>query len=196
MLIVMVAPLKSLAKPEQITIVAPDGSIRCQVRAYFAGNIFIIDDMKADLEPGDELRRVLPNGKDDVYKVDDPKLFDTGHMPAHYQVKVSRKGSFAHQTGGYLVNVSGANARVNIGSTDNSTNIVQTGNIFADMRQAIDAKVADPTRKAEIIAAINEAEAAKGSSGFLQAYQKVIGIAADHLGLLSPFLPALTAMLS
>jgi hypothetical protein len=191
----MVAPWRSLAKPERVTIVAPDGSIRCQVSAYYAGNIFIIDDMKADLEPGDELRRVLPNGKDDVYRVDDPKLFDTGRMPAHYQVKVSRKGNFAHQTGGYFINVSGPNARVNIGSTDNSTNTVRTGDVFADMRQAIEAGVTDPERKAEIMAAINEAESAKGSGGFLKAYQNIVGTAADHLGVLTPFLPALTGML-
>lgn len=191
----MVASWKSLAKPEQITIVAPDGNVRCQVTAYYAGSIFIIDDMKADLEPGDELRRVLPNGKDDVYRVDDPKLFDTGHMPAHYQVKVSRKGSFAHETGGYLVNVSGANARVNIGSTDKSTNIVQSVDVFADMRHAIETGVTNSAHKALIMTAIDEAERSKGSDGFVQAYQKIVGTAADHLGLLMPFLPALTGML-
>jgi hypothetical protein len=111
-------------------------------------------------------------------------------------VKVSRKGSFAHQTGGYFVNMSGPNARVNIGSTDNSTNIVQSGDVFAEMRQAIQAGVADSVRKAEIMAAIDEAEKARGSGSFLQAYQKVVGTAADHLSLLTPFLPALTVMLA
>lgn len=191
----MAAPWKRLGKPELVTIVAPDGAIRCQVTGYYAGSIFTIDDMKADIEPGDELRRVLPNGKDDVFHVDDPKYFDTGFMPAHYQVKVSRKGSFSHQTGGYLVNVHGANSRVNISSTDNSINVVQSGDVFADMRQAIETGMSDSAERTQIMAAIDEAEMAKGSDGFVRAYQKIVSTASDHLSLLTPFLPALTGML-
>lgn len=189
------APWRSLSKPEPVTIVAPDGSERCRVTAYFAGSVFIVEDMKAIMEPGDEIRRHLPNGRDDVYRIDDPSLYDTGRMPAHYQVKVSRKGSYEHATGGYYVNVTGPNARVNIGSTDNSTNVVNSGDVFGDMRQAIEAGVQDPARREEILAAIGRAEKARGTPGFLAAYQQIVSVAADHLGILLPFLPALTGLL-
>jgi hypothetical protein len=190
-----VKPWRNLSKPELVTIVAPDGTERCKVQAFFAGNIFIVEDMNADMQPGDELRRRLPNGRDDVYRIDDPALFDTGRLVAHYQVKVSRKGIFAPDTGGYYVNVSGPNSRVNIASTDNSTNVVNSGDVFGDMRQAIEAGVSNEARRVEIIAAIDAAEEAKGTSGFLAAYQKVVSVAADHLGLLLPFLPAFTSLL-
>lgn len=192
----MAAPWRRLSKAEPIRIVAPDGSERCRVQAFFAGNLFVVEDMSADMQPGDELRRSLPNGKDDVFRIVDPALYNTGMMPAHYQVKVSRMGTFDQNAGGYLISVSGPNSRVNVNSTDNSTNVSYAGDLFGDMRTAIQSGVADPVRRSEIVAAINEAEQAKGSAGFLSAYQRVVSVAADHLGLLAPFLPALTAMMS
>lgn len=162
----------------------------------FSGSSVVIDDMNVVMEPGDELRRRLPNGLGDVYRIDDPRFFDARGMPRHYQVKLSRKGSFQHGTGGHYINVTGPNARVNINSTDNSTNIVNSGDVFGVMRQAVKAGVADPIRRGEIVAAINEAEAARGSTGFTAAYQKIVSVAADHLGILLPFLPALTALLA
>lgn len=191
----MVAPWRMLSKAETVRIVAPDGSERCAIQAYFSGNIFIVEDMMADMQPGDELRRRLPNGKDDVYRIDDPALFDTGRIPAHYQVKVSRKGTYDHNAGGYKISVTGPNSRVNLNSTDNSTNIAHTGDVFGDMRNAIQTGVADPARRAEILSAIDEAEKAKGTSGFLSAYQKVVSAAADHIGLLGPFLPTLSGLI-
>ncbi len=191
----MVAPWRSLSKAEPVRIVAPDGSERCRVQAYFAGNLFIVEDMNADMQPGDELRRSLPNGKDDVYQIVDPALYDTGRMPAHYQIKVSRKGTFDHNAGGHLISVTGPNSRVNINSTDNSTNVAYAGDLFGDMRNVIQAGVADPARRSEIVAAIDDAERAKGTTNFLSAYQKVVSVAADHVGLLSPFLPSLTGLI-
>lgn len=192
----MAAPWRSLSKAEIVRIVAPNGDERCRTKAYFAGKIFIVEDMSADMQPGDELRRTLPTGKDDVYQIVDPALYDTGSFPRHYQVKVARKGTFEHNAGGYMISVTGPNSRVNINSTDNSTNIAYTGDLFGDMRNAINAGVADTAKRSEIIAAIDEAEQSKGSSGFLSSYQKVVATAADHLGLLTPFLPALTGLLA
>jgi hypothetical protein len=191
----MVAPWRSVAKPEQVRIIAPDGAERGSVPAYFAGNTVIIDDMKADMEAGDELRRLLPNGKDDVFRIDDPQYYDTGHFPAHYQVKVSRKGTFTHNTGGHYISVTGPNSRVNVGSTDHSTNVSQSGNVFGDMRQAVQLGVTDPAERSGILGAIDDAEKARGTDKFLSAYQRLVSVAADHIGILGPFLPALAGMM-
>lgn len=191
----MPAPWRSVSKPEPIRIISPEGDVRCTVQAFYAGGIFIVEDMKADVRPGDELRRMLPNGNDDVFAVDDPELFNTGIVATHYQVKVSRKGTFSHNVGGHFISVSGPNARVNVGSNDHSTNISHQGDVFGDIRQAVKVGVREEAKRAEILAAIDEAERTKGTGGFLTAYQKVISIAADHIGLLGPFLPALTALI-
>ena len=83
-------PWKHLAKPDDIEIVSPAGEICCRVKGYYGGTMFTIDDMKADVQPSDEIRRALPNGKDEVFFVEDPKFFRDGHFGSHYQVKVSR----------------------------------------------------------------------------------------------------------
>lgn len=192
----MVALWKSMCKPETVRIIAPDGSVRSVVVGYHTGDIFFIDDMSADLEQGDELRRVLPNGKDDVYQIVDPQFIDNQIEAPHYQVKVQRKGMFAHDAGGYRVSVSGDNARVNIQSTDNSVNVVNSGSMFSEMRDAITKGVTDREQVAAILAAIDRVEQDKGTSGFLGAYQHLVGVAADHIGLLAPFLPALSQMIA
>ncbi|WP_298303017.1 hypothetical protein [uncultured Erythrobacter sp.] len=151
--------------------------------------------MSADMEPGDELRRQLPNGKDDVYLIKDPALYRTGMVPDHYQVKVERKGVMSANTGGHYISVSGANSRVNINSTDNSSNSTTSNEVFTDLRVAVQAGVPDAVERDAILAAIDEAEEAKGTAGFTSAYQKLMGSAANHMTVIAPFLPALSQML-
>jgi hypothetical protein len=79
-------PWKSTSTPEKIDVVSPEGAVRCSVTGYYGGNIFIIDDMKADVRPGDEIRRSLPNGNEEVFTVEDPKFFRAGPFGDHYQV--------------------------------------------------------------------------------------------------------------
>ena len=63
------------------------------------------------------------------------------------------------------------------------------------MRRAIESGVSDPARRAEILSKIDDAEKSKGTGGFLRAYQALVGTAADHLLLLTPFMPDLTKLL-
>lgn len=191
----MPAPWRSLTKPETMTVVAPDGLIRWKGPGYFSGTKVIVDDVSADVQIGDEVRRRLPNGNDDTWMVEDTRYFDTGGFPAHYQVHLKRKGTFAPGTGGYLISVTGNNARVNIHSTDNSVNSVVSHTLFADMRRAIEDGITDEGKKRDLIEKVNEAEQAVGTPGYLRAYQAIISTAADHLGVITPFLPALTQLL-
>ncbi|MEM7667220.1 MAG: hypothetical protein AAF250_15305 [Pseudomonadota bacterium] len=192
----MRAPWRSLSKPESVRIVAPDGTQRCQIEAFYCGSHFMVEDMSADMQPGDELRRVLPNGKDDVYLIKDPAFFNTGMIPDHYQVKVERKGVMPANSGGHYISVSGPNSRVNINSTDNSNNANTSNQVFADMRIAVNEGVSDEVQRQAILAAIDEAEEAKGTAGFTSAYQKLMGSAANHMTVIAPFLPGLSQMLS
>jgi hypothetical protein len=41
-------PWKHLIEPDQIDVVAPDGTVRCRVEGYYGGNIFTIDDLTVD----------------------------------------------------------------------------------------------------------------------------------------------------
>jgi len=189
-------PWRQLGEADDVDIVSPSGQVRSRVKAYYAGSIFIIDDMTVEIEAGDELRRTLPNGKEDVFLVDDPKFFRSGHFGSHYQVAISRRGAFAAKTGGhYTVRVSGSNSRVNIGSTDDSTNLALNSDLFAEIGTTIRQQVGDPTHQALLLASLASMQQAETKSGYLDAYQKFIAAAANHMSLLAPFLPAIAQMI-
>lgn len=191
----MPKPWKHLTTPQDVDIVAPDGTVRCRVAGHYSGSMFIIDDLSVDVQAGDEIRRMLPNGKEEAFHVDDPRFYDGAFSP-HYQVKVSRKGTFPRHSGGnYNINLHGLNPRVNIGSTDNSTNTAVSGNLFSDIRCAVESGVSDPAQQASLLSKIDDVEKAKGTGNLIQAYQQLIASAADHMTILAPFLPALTQLL-
>jgi len=99
-------------------------------------------------------------------------------------------------TGFRDVHFHGDNARMNVNSTDNSSNVVnQSHAFFVQMREAAQ-NIETEQERADILARIEELEQSKGKSGFLQAYQKFMSIAAVHMTVFAPFVPALTEMLS
>lgn len=118
-------------------------------------------------------------------------------MPAHYQVKYRHEGQEPAGTPGYVVHVTGNNPRVNIQSTDNSTNSVTLGKPedltalvgeFTLLREALLKQAHDPEHYAAIgavaaaeIAAkdndaskVNQALATLGKGG-----RWVLGVAKD-----------------
>jgi hypothetical protein len=56
--------------------------------------------------------------------------------------------------------------------------------------------IADGAARDNILARIEELEKAQGSATFLQAYQKFMAAAADHMTIFAPLLPLLAKMLS
>ncbi|MDB5439958.1 MAG: hypothetical protein JWM33_2385 [Caulobacteraceae bacterium] len=189
------ADFSDLAPPERAEIVGVGGILRGVVMAMFAGDTIIVEDEKADIRIGDELRRRLPNGNDDVFVVTDPRFYNDPEFGAHYQVKVRRAGTHTpHQGGNFTINVTGSNARANINSTDNSVNVVNEG-VLEDIERAIEKGVADIQSRAAMLNSVAEMRDAKDKFSFLKAYQSLMSSAGDHITVLTPFLPALTAML-
>jgi hypothetical protein len=95
------------------------------------------------------------------------------------------------------IHMHGPNARINVNSTDNSTNIASASNeqLFVRLRETANT-ITDESPRTQILARLDDLERAKGSGGFLSAYQTFIGAVADHMTIFSPFIPALTLMLS
>ena len=91
----------------------------------------------------------------------------------------------------------GPNARLNVDSTDNSSNAVSMSNdrVFVELREQAEF-VADEQDRADILARINDLESTKGTKGFLAAYQEFMTIASNHITVFGPLLPALVQMLS
>ena len=63
------------------------------------------------------------------------------------------------------------------------------------MRKTVQQAVEDSEVSTELLRRIDDMQAAIGSPGFAGRYKEFVAVAADHLTLLAPFLPALTQML-
>jgi hypothetical protein len=70
----------------------------------------------------------------ETFKVVDPVFYEHGPGGPHYQAKVSKLGipEAAEAVQHITYNVSGHNSRVNVGSTDNSTNTVTLNGDLAE----------------------------------------------------------------
>jgi hypothetical protein len=183
----------------ELKIVAPDGTVRSVERGLVQSKLVIIPNKAAVVHVGDEIRRTLPNGVEETFEVLDPIYYDQSHaIPSHYQVKISRKGSFPAGTGGHFTfNVSGPNARVNFGSHDHSRNIVADHSVFGDLKSAIKSAPTNSDEQSRLIALVEDMETQTGSrSSFLSAYQRFIASAANHMTIIAPFLPALTKFIA
>jgi hypothetical protein len=195
----------------EIDIVAPSGAVRYRTKAIVhaksvtvprpsvvtdPGSI-IIPDPSLIIECGDEIRRRIPSGSEETFEVVDPLFHEKSqHIPAHYQAIVRKKGIFpSGQGGNYSVHVSGQNARVNIGSHDQSTNIATQADVFGDISGALRGVVTNADELRQLLSAVDEMKRQRGGAGFIAAYRSFVSLAADHLGVLAPFLPALSQLL-
>jgi hypothetical protein len=90
----------------------------------------------------------------------------------------------------------GANSRINQGSHDSSTNIAANQSVFGDIEHAVRTHVLDLAARDAILGANNEMRASADRSAMLAAYNRFIAAAADHMGVIAPFLPALGSLLT
>jgi hypothetical protein len=151
---------------ETITVERQDGSRYEDVRALVSGKMIFIPDPRVPIAPNDAILRQLPSGLVERLVVTDPGFYaGISGIPAHYQVKYRREGQEPAGRPGYVVHVSGNNSRVNIQSTDNSTNSIiyqaedmpKLADEFAQLRAALLTRA----RSAEHYAAIGAVASAE-----------------------------------
>jgi hypothetical protein len=183
----------------ELKIVAPDGNVRSAEKGLIDSKQATIPNKAAVIHVGDEIRRTLPSGIEETFEVVDPVYYPQLHgIPAHYQVKIRRKGIYPVGTGGHFTfNVSGPNARVNIGSNDHSKNVVADKSVFGKLSEKIQIALPDSEDRSRMLQLIEGMEKNIGNQpAFISAYQNFISSAANHMTLIAPFLPALTNFLS
>lgn len=97
----------------------------------------------------------------------------------------------------HSINIGQITGKVNINSTDNSTNIsVESSPIFNGLIEAISKSSIEANEKSQILAKVEAMKQAEGSSGFLQKYKDFMQNAANHMTVISPFIPALTSLIN
>lgn len=177
----------------EVDIVDPDGTVRSRVKALVDSKGVTIPDPIVMILAGDEIRRMVPNGTEEVFEVVEVEYRDRFHaIPTYLFVEKLRKGEFPAKTGGnYNFHVSGPNVRINFHCVDNSQNKVSNNNLFNDLRQAFQSAVTDPNEGKRIKNLIDAIEVAKGDDRRLR-FNDFIQQAANYMTIAAPFLPALT----
>jgi hypothetical protein len=94
-----------------------------------------------------------------------------------------------------VYHISGDNSRVTHGA-DQSTNVIVTSSeqVFNVMREKIRASI-PPGEQESIIARLGSLEQAQGTPSFATRYADFIAVAANHMTVIAPFIPALAELL-
>lgn len=182
---------------EKVRIVKRNSDVIENIDALVSGEIIFIEDATVPIEDGDLVERVIPSGTKEQYLVVDSG-FHRGvrGMPDHYQVKVEKQSVYRKMSRGqvnYTYNISHTE-RVNINSTDNSTNNHYSADDVTLM-DSLRSKAHGLDNENELIAAIDRMEESVGTNTFIEKYNAFIQNAANHMTLFAPFIPALTALL-
>ena len=178
------------------TLIKADGTRYDNIKAAVQPKLIFTDDVKLPIDEGDQFERLLPNGMVELYEILDPGFVSgMSGMPAHFQLKVRRRSKSSPALRGpmqVVYNVTGDNARINIGATDASTNIVnvEESTLFVKLRQAVEQTVDDDGARRQILVAVAALESEAGRPTFLQRYNDFMAAAANHMTALTPFLPA------
>ena len=91
----------------------------------------------------------------------------------------------------------GPSSRVNIGSTDQSSNIISETQLFSKMKEAVEAQISDPSTKARLLEEIGKGEGMqKKSPMYNNWFTQFVAMTADWITILQPFIPALKQLLA
>ncbi|MEQ7872525.1 hypothetical protein ABDK56_00750 [Sphingomonas sp. ASV193] len=75
------------------------------------------------------------------------------------------------------------------------TSVVSGDTLLSNLTSTIQSEIADGETQAALLELVRELSETKGTPGFLNAYQRFMTAAANHVTVLAPFLPALAQML-
>jgi hypothetical protein len=188
--------LKNLSKDNiPVTLVKKDGSRIEGLTAVVQPHEITVYDNSLNVEEGDKIERRLPTGRVETYVI-----LDTGYNPGvgpvsgFYQMRVRKESAIREEpvSPSVIYNVTGANSRVNINSSDSSTNIanVNLAELFQRMRDAV-ATLPENEQREVLVERIDALEESQGSGDFAEKYRDFVSLAADHMSLFAPFMPAL-----
>lgn len=185
---------------ERVTIIKRNGERYENVAASVQRDKVFTERADVPVEEGDTIERKLPNGVVEQFVVEDPGfMVAIGGFPDHYQMNVRLATAQSPQrTATTIYNVSGPNARVNINSNDSSSNVINIAadELFAKIRETLGALPMAADRRDEVLTAVDSMERTRGTPEYLSWYSKFVSGLADHIALMSPFLPALAQFMA
>ena len=184
---------------DTVSLVKKNGQRIDNIRASVQSNKIFTFDTHHPIEEGGLYERKLPSGVVEQYLIEDAGYQSgIGGISAHYQSSVRKKTKIQATAPAQQVtyNLHGDNSRVNINSTDASTNVVNASSdeIFIQLEEAA-RTVQGRNAQALLIEEICRMRTAQNATDFTAKYKNFIAAAANHMTVFAPFLPALTQLL-
>lgn len=95
------------------------------------------------------------------------------------------------------INISNVSGKVNVNSTDNSTNysLGNTETLFSDIHKSIESSGIDTDEIKLLLEKLSEMQQAVNTKSFSAKYKEFMQLAATHVSIIAPFIPALTSLL-
>jgi len=189
----------SLMRDKVTLIKNKDGNRFENIPASVQRDKIFTNDPTIQIEDGDVFERKLPNDTVEHYDILDAGFMQgTEGIPPHYQSVVRKQTKIDPLAQpSQIINLTGPNARVNIQSIDSSTNVVEVEPaLFVRIRAAIDQGVQDGELLNKLQEKVTELERTQGTPSFAARYKEFIALAANHMTLLAPFIPALLRMMN
>lgn len=191
---------------DKISLEKQNGEVFNNIQSSVQENKIYILDSSLKIEEGDRIKRILSNGLEEKYIVINSDFYEKNFsIPAHYELKVRKETSIEHtqlQTTTYIDNstntFNGNQNRINKHANDYSTNVSYNRSetsVFNQLRKTISESEVPQIEKNEIMSQIDLLEGSVGKPSFLEKYQNFITKAANHMTLISPFIPELTKLL-
>ncbi|EAO3107320.1 hypothetical protein E3I62_15400 [Salmonella enterica] len=117
-------------------ILKSDGSRCGPYKAEFAGDTVIVNDQMADIDDGDTVIRVLPNGKEEHKEVYKANFYDTsiGGFGPHFQLNVGPK-KVQPSVSSQQINIHGGNVQIGDHNRQEITNSIETLNNLINSSQ-------------------------------------------------------------
>jgi hypothetical protein len=179
---------------EEVTLLKKTGEQFKGIKANIQPTLITSYDVHFPVEEGDTLYRELSNGSIEEYVVIDRGYHDREPKKPRFQMEVLKKGtlelkrSFSTPS----ISITGDHSRVLINSQDNSINFDLTkDNIFQTIRDELVGKLVVQNDLEIVLKKLDELEEAKDTGTFKDRYLEFISAVANHITIISPFLPAL-----
>jgi len=191
---------------EQLRLLKRNGENSSMFKALFTSQnghkIFTIhqDQLPPNWKPdnGDILQRKISESENEDYLIIDRGYCPKGHLaPERFICRVSDMKSLIDSHPNITYNLLGNNSRININSTDQSSNFIIEGaykELFENLKNVISTSGLDTNEK--ITNSVVMMEKSVGKREFVHAYRDFVSASADHMTILSPFIIPLTDILS
>jgi len=182
---------------DKINVINLDGDVYAKdIKAQVNENTVNLMNSNLPIKEGEIIERMLPSGILERYKVL-KTIYRAAFLtiPESIECQVEKEMSIKKEvTNSVTYNLSGHNHRIYNNSTDNSVNNItlNEANVFSELRKAVE----NIDKNNNLLSIIDRLETTKGQPSFNEAHKEFIGMAANYMTIISPFIPQITGFLA